>query len=169
MVTDGSGIRYFEFNPGVGQTPRWGQLLTIKYVSYVVLDDGSLEEVSNALDSPFLLKHGNGQTIKGLELALHSMRPGARRRVEISQEELGFNVGGLGPLPATQQARKRFEKLVNDCEKRGRAVNLVYDVELVLVQDDITDRGYYTDIPVSVADQEAKVGTDELSKRQAAE
>lgn len=168
VVRDDAGFRSFDFRTGEGAQPRWGQLLTIYYAGYIVQADGSLRcfDSSFARNEPYLLKHGNGQTIKGLELALHTMREGGRRRVVLPQETLGFNLGALGPLPAGRNVRESLQDEINAVERSGRAVDLVWDVELVSVMDDALDRGLYDDATISTAEQESDAVTvEELLRR----
>ncbi|EOD04444.1 hypothetical protein EMIHUDRAFT_60569, partial [Emiliania huxleyi CCMP1516] len=77
-----SGLRYFDFAEGSGAPPRFGQLIRFHYVGYTATDD-SLEPFDSSYErrTPYFTKHGNGFTVQGLEEALHTMRPGGRRRV----------------------------------------------------------------------------------------
>ncbi|KAG8464820.1 hypothetical protein KFE25_010188 [Diacronema lutheri] len=170
VLRDDAGFRYFDFRAGEGDTPRWGQLLTINYAGYTVQPDGSLRvfDSSFARGEPYFVKHGNGQTIKGLELAVHTMRVGGRRRVVLPQETLGFNLGALGPLPPKKAVRERLQDEISSIERAGRAVDLVYDVELLTVMDDVLDRGLYEDISVSTAQQEAGVTLEQVLRDAAA-
>lgn len=168
VVRDEAGFRYYDVRKGEGPQPRWGQLLTVNYAGYIVQSDGSLRCFDSSFQrkEPYFMKHGNGQTIKGLELALHSMGVGGRRRVVLSQETLGFNLGALGPLPTSKLVREQLQDQINRMERSGRGVDLVYDVELISAMDDALDRGLYDDLTVSAAEQDGEAPTvEELGKR----
>ena len=135
-----SGLRYFDFREGSGATPRWGQLIRLNFVGYTVDVTGSeLSKYDSTYDRDqvYFTKHGNGQTIRGLEEAVHTMRPGGRRRVIVPPGPLGFAVGDKGPLPPYQAARDKMFGAVTD------GLPLVFDVELMTVMDDLLDRGDY--------------------------
>lgn len=169
VLRDDAGFRYYDFRPGAGPRPRWGQLLKIHFVGYTVAPSGELRVFDSTFSngSPYLLKHGNGQQIMGLELALHSMAVGGQRRVVLPQETLGFTQGALGPLPASKLARDALQDAINNEERSGRAVDLVYDLTLLDAYDDVNDRGFYEDIPVSIQDQERKVSASDVRRRAA--
>jgi hypothetical protein len=170
VITDPGGFRYFDIKPGDGAAPKWGQLLRINYAGYTVTPGGTLKCFDSTYDrkEPYLLKHGNGQTIKGLELALHTMAVGGKRRVVVPQETLGFIFGALGPLPPLRSAREALQDEINFTEAGGRAIDLVYDIELLATLDDVNDRGFYNDVTVSVAQQEAGLSLDAIIKDAAA-
>mmetsp|Transcript_33883 Transcript_33883/g.85666 ORF Transcript_33883/g.85666 Transcript_33883/m.85666 type:complete len:128 (+) Transcript_33883:751-1134(+) len=75
----------------------------------------------------FLFIHGGGQTIKGLEEAVHSMKKGGKRRV-IIPKELGYNVTGLGPIPPENTKRK---KLLSPETTENEISNIILDIELI--------------------------------------
>ncbi|KAJ1626371.1 hypothetical protein T492DRAFT_1032858 [Pavlovales sp. CCMP2436] len=170
VVRDEAGFRYYDIRPGEGASPKWGQLLTINYAGYTLQEDGSLRcfDSSFAREDPYLLKHGNGQQVKGLELALHGMRIGGRRRVILPQETLGFTVGALGPLPVRRAERERLQDEINKTEQAGRNVDLIFDVELLTAMDDVIDRGIYEDVTISVAQQEAGIPLENIMREAAA-
>ena len=99
-----SGLRYFDFAEGSGAPPRFGQLIRFHYVGYTATDD-SLEPFDSSYErrTPYFTKHGNGFTVQGLEEALHTMRPGGRRRV-ILPPKLSYTAN-KGPLPPGGAAR----------------------------------------------------------------
>jgi hypothetical protein len=162
VVREESGLNYFDVQPGTGPTPKWGQLLVVNYAGYTVRGDGTLRCFDSTYDrrEPYLLKHGNGQTVKGVELALHSMAVGGRRRVELPQETLGYVFGALGPLPPGRRARENLQEEINETERAGRQINLVFDLELLSAMDDVNDRGYYDDVTITVEQQERGVPLD---------
>ena len=68
-------------------------------------DGESLEAYDSSYErnTPYFTKHGNGLTCEGLEEALHTMRPGGRRRI-ILPANIGFT-GDKGPLPPGEKSR----------------------------------------------------------------
>ena len=137
-----SGLRYFDFREGQSsETPKWGSLIRFHYVGYTVSSTGGeLVEFDSTYDrrEPYFTKHGNGQTIRGLEEAMHSMKAGGRRRVIVPAGKLSY-ITDKGPVPPKPGGREKMYKAVNDEQP------LVFDVELVSVMDDLLDRGDYDD------------------------
>ena len=113
IVSTPSGLRYVDFAPGSGAPPRFGQLVRFHYVGYIASEDGeSLEAYDSSYErnTPYFTKHGNGLTCEGLEEALHTMRPGGRRRV-LLPPSLGYSRGSAsdkGPLPVKATLRDRL-------------------------------------------------------------
>ena len=92
---DAERLRYVDFGAGSGAPPRFGQLVRFHYVGYIASEDGeSLEAYDSSYErnTPYFTKHGNGLTCEGLEEALHTMRPGGRRRV-LLPPSLGYSRG----------------------------------------------------------------------------
>ena len=136
-----SGLRFFDFREGEGPTPRWGQLIRLHYVGYTVSSTGGeLVKFDSTYErkEPYLTKHGNGQTIRGLEEAMHGMQAGGRRRVIIPAGKLSY-ITDKGPVPPGPGARTKMYNAVNDQQP------IVFDVELMSVMDDLLDRGDYDD------------------------
>lgn len=145
-----SGLKYIELEAGIvgdsSKTPQYGQLCVISYVGYLQLPDGS-KKSKFASQSGFVLKHGNGKLIAGLDEGLHTMKRGGRRRL-IIPPKLGFVGNGLGPMPEMPWQRATLNKLLNQMvEQRGG--NLIYDVQLERFFDDEADQGYYQDDEIS--------------------
>lgn len=147
-----SGLQYFDIKEGVGQaSPRFGQLISFHYTMYYRSSSTApMEKIDSSYDSPgknsFLHKHGNGRVIRGLDEAIHTMKPGGQRRA-IIPKNVGYTVLGIGPLPLSPKARKRLGEVIDLLERdEGQ---LLFDVDLLLVADDENDQGYYEDIPVS--------------------
>eukprot|EP00168_Porphyra_purpurea_P005553 TRINITY_DN1662_c0_g1_i5.p1 TRINITY_DN1662_c0_g1~~TRINITY_DN1662_c0_g1_i5.p1 ORF type:complete len:361 (-),score=85.95 TRINITY_DN1662_c0_g1_i5:587-1507(-) len=139
-----SGLRYFDFAVGSGdRRPAWGDLLTVSYVLYTVSPEGDRLDVADstyARKQHMLVHHGNGQTILGMEEALHGMRAGGRRRVVIPPS-LGYTNSGLGPVPPRTTTRRALNRTLNE----GNGL-VVIDLELVAVRPDPNDTGLYTDL-----------------------
>lgn len=140
-----TGLRYFDFVPGAGAEPAWGDNILVDFAIYTISSSGA---ALNTFESTFArtpkkilrIHHGGGRMVLGVEEALHSMRVGGRRRV-IVPPELAYVNPGLGPIPAlTRTRRKFFEEL-----KKGGGV-VVFDLELVGIEDGNGDEmGYYKD------------------------
>ena len=135
-----SGLKYFDIKEGEGATPRYGQLLSIKYTGYVKLPNQDKQKFDS---STFLIKHGNGRTVAGLDEGLHTMKAGGIRRL-IVPPKLGYVESGLGPLPENPLARYKLSKLLDDMVA-VRGGNFIFDVELKSFMDDEADQGYYED------------------------
>ncbi|CAM9314796.1 unnamed protein product, partial [Discosporangium mesarthrocarpum] len=145
-----NGVKYFDYRVGEGESPRWGQDCVIRYVLYGrPSSDAKLVRIDSSDNNgePYLLKHGNGRQVKGLEEGLHSMRVGGKRRI-IVPEELGYTVQGLGPFPAEARNRDQLIKVLTSF-KTGKG-ELFFDVELLEAFDDEADQGYYEDTSVTI-------------------
>jgi FKBP-type peptidyl-prolyl cis-trans isomerase len=144
-----SGLKYIDLQEGrsgdnddtTSGTPRYGQLLSISYQAYVTLP-GKEPQRYDAV-AAYVLKHGNGRLIAGLEEGLHTMRVGAKRRLLIPPK-LGYVNPGLGPIPELPWRRDRLNSLLDEMiEKRGGTI--VMEVTLLGAIDDEADQGYYED------------------------
>lgn len=148
-----SGLKYFDLiTSDIGATPRYGQLVTIKYNMYYHPYDG--DQTLQLIDStdldryqePYLIKHGNGRMIRGLDEGIHTMHLGSKRRL-IIPSEIGYNAIALGPIPSDASRRRELNRILNLSElKKG---DFMMDVEVVMIADDEADPGYYDDIPIS--------------------
>lgn len=144
-----SGLQYIELEKGTGPSPNYGNFVTISYKAYVKLPDGNTKNLNSSLqeydsDSSYLVKHGNGRMIPGLDEGLHTMKVGGKRRV-IIPAKLGYvGPGVLGPLPDSPYGRYRLNKLL-DSMVEVRGGNVIFDVELKSVVVDEADQGYYED------------------------
>lgn len=142
-VVTRSNLRYVDFTVGTGAAPQWGDLCFVEYVIYSVPRDGSsglARHDSTYKHSPsgYLLKHGNGTVVRGMEEALHTMREGGRRRVVVPPA-LAYAQADVGPVPSSTIRRKRL------AQRLRRGDLLVLDIELVRVAKDPVDFGYYSD------------------------
>lgn len=136
-----SGLQYIELVEGTkGESPRYGQLCSIKYTGYVKLPDADKVKFDQSV---FLVKHGNAKTIMGIDEGLHSMKVGGKRRL-IIPPKLGFVDVGLGPVPVSPFARDKLNYLLDKMVEK-RTGRLIYDVELVGIIDNEADQGYYED------------------------
>jgi hypothetical protein len=136
-----SGLQFIDLTQGTGVSPEYGQLVSIKYTAYMKLPNKSDKEKFDS--DVFLLKHGNGRLLAGLDEGLHTMKVGGSRRI-IIPPKLGFVDSGLGPVPQSPFSRLKLNQLLEEMIK-VRGGNLIYDVELVRVVSDEADQGYYDD------------------------
>ena len=98
----------------------------------------------------YLLKHGNGRTLAGLDEGLHTMKVGGKRRILIPPK-LGFVDTGLGPLPEMPWNRYKLNQLLDQMvEVQGGTV--IYEVTLLGVIPDEADQGYYSDASLTPED-----------------
>lgn len=144
LFTLPSGLKYIDIKEGTGPSPRYGQLCGIKYTAYLKLPDAEKEKYDS---NTFLLKHGNGRMIAGLDEGLHTMKMGGSRRI-IIPPKLGFVEGDLGPMPEYPWDRRKLNSLLTKMVE-VRSGNLIYDVELLSVIDDEADQGYYEDLSLT--------------------
>lgn len=158
-----SGLKFIDFELGSGPTPKWGDLVNIQYVAYTITSsgDGLVKQDSSydRGDVGYLIHHGNGEHIIGLEEAIHTMKPGGRRRV-IIPSNLAYWKSGVGPVPPSARRRNAFSEALTDGDG-----SVVFDVELRTVMPDPKDRGYYNDL---VPTDEEMIKIWELSKGQRA-
>lgn len=138
-----SGLKYIDLVPGnpASDTPQYGQLLSIAYKSYITLPGGN-PQMYDSVDS-YLLKHGNGRSIAGLDEGLHTMHVGGTRRLLIPPK-LGYVESGLGPIPVYPWARWKLNNLLDDMV-RVQGGTVVMEVTLLNAMDDEADQGYYGD------------------------
>lgn len=139
-----SGLKYFDFNVGEGPPPKWGDYVLIKYTSYTITPSGDALVQHDTSDKYFeggyLIHHGNGEQVFGLEEAIHSMGVGGRRRA-IVPRKIAYSNANLGPVPRSDRKRRQFSKALQEGDG-----SVVFDIELVKKWDDPDDRGYYTDL-----------------------
>lgn len=151
-VVTASGLRYFDVAEGEGPSPDWGDLCVVDFVLYTVPrpkgpprsgsvgGDNALQlrRIDSSHGRGYLIKHGNGRTIQGIEEAIHTMREHGRRRILVPPR-LAYVHGDLGPIPAATWVRQALAKRLEQGEL------LVFDLELKKVMKDPKDRGYYND------------------------
>lgn len=142
LFTAPSGLKYIELKVGdeSSPTPRYGQLCSIQFTAYMKLPNSDKKKYDSAV---YLIKHGNGRTIPGLDEGLHTMRPGGVRRL-IIPPKLGYIEGDLGPIPENPFARAKLSSLLDEMVA-VRGGNIIMDVELRSVISDEADQGYYED------------------------
>ena len=158
VFTTKSGLRYIDLKEGTGSSPRYGQLCSISYKASIKLPAASASTAKSIstkaqtydTDSAYLLKHGNGRSIPGLDEGIHTMKVGGVRRL-IIPPKLGYVATGLGPIPSSPLDRRKLNSLLESMiELKGG--NLIFDVELKTAMDDEADQGYYSDSSISPED-----------------
>ena len=152
MYKTASGLKYIILKPSPNTTntnngstassPRYGQLCVISYTGYMKLPKDREKQQFDS-STAYVLKHGNGRLIPGLDEGLHTMKVGEIRRI-IIPPKLGFINSGLGPFPEYPWNRWKLNWMLDDMITQ-RGGNLIYDVELKSVFDDEADQGYYDD------------------------
>eukprot|EP00980_Cylindrotheca_fusiformis_P011099 scaffold2553_cov138-Cylindrotheca_fusiformis.AAC.7 len=153
MYKTTSGLKYIELEAGDPSTPspRYGQLCVIAYTAYLKLPNKSEKEKFDK-STGYVVKHGNGRMIPGLDEGLHTMKKGELRRLVIPPK-LGFTTSGLGPLPDMPWNRIKLNRLIDEMVAQ-RGGNLVYDIRLLNFFDDEADQGYYEDDELSAEEME---------------
>ena len=150
-----SGLQFIDLVQGTGATPRYGNFVTISYKAYIKLPDvkgvaSKLDEFDS--DAAYLVKHGNGRNVPGLDEGLHTMKVGGKRRI-IIPPKLGYVTSGIGPIPVGPVGRWKLNNLLDKMvEVKGG--NLIFDVEMKSIIEDEADQGYYDDDSLSPEDFE---------------
>lgn len=148
-----SGLQYIDLVEGTGPSPRYGNFVSISYKAYIKLPDvqGKPAKLDSFdADPAYLVKHGNGRTVPGLDEGIHTMKVGGKRRI-IIPPKLGYVTSGLGPIPPGPVGRWKLNNLLDKMvELKGG--NLVFDVEMRSVIEDEADQGYYDDESLSPED-----------------
>lgn len=149
-----SGLKYIDLQLGTGPTPKYGQLCSIRYEAYIKLPSSAKNPNPKPelfeKQTAYLLKHGNGRTIPGLDEGLHTMKVGGKRRLLIPPK-LGYIDSGLGPIPEYPWDRNKLNKLLTSMiEQSGGTV--IFEVTLLSAIDDEADQGYYSDDSLSPED-----------------
>ncbi|CAJ1964383.1 unnamed protein product [Cylindrotheca closterium] len=145
MFKTGSGLKYIEMEQkgdSSRPSPKYGQLVMIKYDAYMKLPNKGKKEKYDSSDG-YVIKHGNGRMIPGLDEGLHTMKKGDTRRL-IIPPKLGYIDNNLGPLPDNPFNRAKLNRLLDQmiAQQGGQ---LVFDVTLLNFFDDEADQGYYED------------------------
>lgn len=94
-VTD-SGLKYYDFKAGTGETAQPGDLVSVDYNGW--LEDGQLFDSSYLRGRPITFALGVGQVIDGWDEGLDNMKVGGERQLVIPPS-LAYGAGGSGPIP----------------------------------------------------------------------
>ena len=160
VLKTSSGLKYIDIIPGTGMSPMYGNLCSISYTAYVKLPTNSNSNNNRPKYTTkpqkydhcdgYLIKHGNGRMIAGLDEGLHTMKVGGTRRLLIPPK-LGFVDVGLGPLPDMPWNRYQLNQLLDQMIELSGGT-MIYEVTLLSVIPDEADLGYYTDASLSPQD-----------------
>ena len=74
-----NGLKFTDGTVGPGEKLRWGQVVKIKYVAYTRESGDAPLKRYDASDA-YLVRHGNGRDVRGLDEGIHTMRVGGTRR-----------------------------------------------------------------------------------------
>jgi FKBP-type peptidyl-prolyl cis-trans isomerase len=154
VLKTSTGLKYIDLVPGTGISPSYGNLVSIAYTAYVKLPANNRQFSTQPQrfdhSDAYLIKHGNGRMIAGLDEGIHTMKVGGTRRILIPPK-LGFVDIGLGPLPDLPWNRYALNRLLDQMvELSGGTV--IYEVTLRSVIPDEADLGYYSDASLSPED-----------------
>jgi peptidylprolyl isomerase len=107
-MTTASGLQYEEFEEGVGEHPKPGDIVSVHYTGE--LTNGKVFDSSVARGEPISFALGRGQVIPGWDEGIALMKKGGKARLTIPPH-LGYGPRATGPIPANS--------------------TLIFDVELV--------------------------------------
>ena len=90
------GLGYIVYRAGQGETPKKGQTVEVHYSGY--LANGKLFDSSHLRDKSFRFLLGQGRVIRGWDLGLALMKPGAKFKL-IIPPELAYGDRRAGSIP----------------------------------------------------------------------
>jgi len=172
VVKTPSGLKYIDLVPGTGPSPAYGNFCTVSYKAYIKLPGSDTKPQQFDQANSYLIKHGNGRMIAGLDEGLHTMKTGGVRRMLIPPK-LGYVDIGLGPLPEMPWNRYKLNNLLDKMVAVSGGT-VIYEVQLKNVLEDELDQGYYSDDSLTPEQFETlrenlRVSGNEQLKKQAAE
>lgn len=97
LHTTDSGLQYYIVDPGNGDMPSQGSLVSVHYTGY--LQDDTIFDSSVKRGEPFMFQLGIGRVIKGWDEGVALMKTGAKYRF-IIPSDLGYGSRSAGPIPA---------------------------------------------------------------------
>jgi peptidylprolyl isomerase len=112
LVTTESGLQYYDFEEGSGDSPEEGQTVSVQYTGW--LEDGTMFDSSMLRGQPIQFPVGVGQVIPGWDEGVASMKVGGKRQLIIPAELAYGEEGAGGVIPP--------------------GATLIFEVELVDVQ-----------------------------------
>lgn len=92
-TTTDSGLMYYDFEEGTGESPESGQTAVVHYTGW--LENGTMFDSSLTRGRPFSFPVGMGQVIPGWDEGVASMKIGGKRQLVIPSE-LGYGERGAG-------------------------------------------------------------------------
>ncbi len=93
FTTTDSGLKYYDFVEGDGDTPAEGQTVVVHYTGW--LEDGTKFDSSLDRGQPFSFPLGQGAVIPGWDEGVATMKVGTKRQLVIPAE-LGYGDAGSG-------------------------------------------------------------------------
>lgn len=96
-TTTESGLKYYDFEEGTGETPEVGQEVEVHYTGW--LEDGTMFDSSLTRGQPFIFPVGIGQVIPGWDEGVASMKVGGKRQLVIPPELAYGERGAGGVIP----------------------------------------------------------------------
>lgn len=92
-TTTDSGLKYYDFEEGSGESPETGQAVSVHYTGW--LEDGTMFDSSLSRGRPFEFQVGVGQVIPGWDEGVASMKVGGKRQLVIPPD-LAYGEQGAG-------------------------------------------------------------------------
>jgi peptidylprolyl isomerase len=95
FTTTDSGLKYYDFVEGEGESPETGQTVVVHYSGW--LEDGTPFDSSVERGEPFSFPLGQGQVIAGWDEGVATMKVGGKRQLVIPAD-LAYGDSGAGNL-----------------------------------------------------------------------
>ncbi len=95
-VTTTTGLKYYDFKVGAGDSVRNGNIVQVHYHGW--LTDSTLFDTSYLRQEPYLFRVGAGSVIPGWDEGVLNMQVGGERQLVIPPE-LAYGDRGRGPVP----------------------------------------------------------------------
>lgn len=92
-TTTDSGLKYYDFEEGTGESPETGQGVSVHYTGW--LEDGTMFDSSLTRGQPFEFQVDVGQVIPGWDEGVASMKVGGKRQLVIPSD-LAYGEQGAG-------------------------------------------------------------------------
>lgn len=96
-TTTDSGLKYYDFEEGSGESPKPGSMVTVHYTGW--LEDGTMFDSSLLRAQPFAFPVGIGQVIPGWDEGVASMKVGGKRQLVIPADLAYGEKGAGGVIP----------------------------------------------------------------------
>jgi peptidylprolyl isomerase len=96
-TTTESGLKYYDFAEGSGDSPETGQQVVVHYTGW--LEDGTKFDSSLDGGEPFPFTLGMGQVIPGWDEGVATMKVGGKRQLVIPPELAYGEAGAPGAIP----------------------------------------------------------------------
>jgi len=95
QVTTQSGLRYVDRVVGTGESPQFGQMVTVHYTG--TLENGSKFDSSVDRGQPYTFQIGRAPVIKGWHEGVMTMKIGGKRKL-IIPPNLAYGASGRPPV-----------------------------------------------------------------------